>query len=64
MKKKIQIHFNVRWILLGVLVLAAIILGTGAYYNVNEQEQAVVTMFGKAVDVKTAGLYFKIPFVQ
>ena len=64
MKKKIQIHFNVRWILLGVLVLAAIILGTGAYYNVNEQEQAVVTMFGKAVDIKTAGLYFKIPFVQ
>lgn len=51
-------------VLVIVLVIIAIIVASGSYYNVNEQEQAVVTMFGKAVDVKTAGLYFKIPFIQ
>ena len=58
--KKVQL----KWILLGAAILLAVIVGYNGYYNVNEQEQAVVTMFGKAVDVKTAGLYFKIPFVQ
>ena len=58
--KKVQL----KWILIGAAILLAVIVGYNGYYNVNEQEQAVVTMFGKAVDVKTAGLYFKIPFVQ
>ena len=58
--KKVQL----KWILLGAAILLAVIVGYNGYYNVNEQEQAVVPMFGKAVDVKTAGLYFKIPFVQ
>ena len=52
---------------LTALVIAAVLivlLVKGAYYNVNEQEQAVVTMFGKVTDVKTAGLYFKIPLIQ
>lgn len=31
-------------------------------YHVTEQEQAVVTRFGKIIDVKSAGLYFKIPY--
>ena len=60
MKGKIQL----KWILLGTAIILAVLFGLNGYYNVNEQEQAVVTMFGKAVDVKTAGLYFKIPFVQ
>ena len=51
-------------ILVGVLVVLVILLGMNAYYNVNEQEQAVVTMFGKVTDVKSAGLYFKIPLIQ
>ena len=51
-------------VLIIVLVIVAAIVASGSYYNVNEQEQAVVTMFGKAIDVKTAGLYFKIPFIQ
>ena len=34
------------------------------YYQVKEQEQAILTMFGKVLRVDTAGLYFKVPFVQ
>ena len=50
--------------IIAVLILLVIFFGSGAYYNVSEQQQAVVTMFGKATDVKTAGLYFKIPVIQ
>ena len=49
-------------IVLVILVLLAAVLGS--YYNVSEQENAVVTMFGKVVRTDTAGLYFKIPFLQ
>ena len=37
---------------------------SGSFYNVSEQQNAVVTMFGKVIRTDTAGLYFKIPFVQ
>ena len=33
-------------------------------YSVNESQAAVVTMFGKAVKVESAGIHFKAPFVQ
>lgn len=36
----------------------------GSFYNVSEQEQAIVTQFGKVVATNSAGLYFKIPFIQ
>ena len=49
-------------IVLVILVLLAAVLGS--YYNVSEQENAVVTMFGKVVRTDSAGLYFKIPFLQ
>ncbi|MCR5675122.1 MAG: FtsH protease activity modulator HflK [Lachnospiraceae bacterium] len=48
-------------ILLAVLV---IVLASSAFYNVGEQEQAVLTMFGKIMRTDTAGLYFKVPFLQ
>ena len=53
-----------KWILgvaAGILILATV---AGGFYRVNEQETAVVTMFGKVVRTDTAGLYFKIPWVQ
>ncbi len=54
-----------RRVTLGVVVAAAaLIVVSGSWYNVSEQEQAVVTQFGKVHDVKTAGLYFKIPVIQ
>lgn len=45
------------------VVIVAGVIGS-SLYKVNEQEQAVVTQFGKTIDVKTAGLYVKIPFIQ
>lgn len=47
-----------------VLVLVVLILGFNGYYTIGEQEQAVVTTFGKAEAVSTPGLHFKIPFIQ
>lgn len=52
---------NVVIVILALLILSAIL---GSYYNVSEQENAVVTMFGKVVRTDTAGLYFKIPYLQ
>ena len=45
-----------------VLGVAATILD--GFYIVGEQEQAVITMFGNIVRTDTAGLYFKIPYLQ
>lgn len=48
-----------------VLLVAALLIGRGGLYVVNEAEQAIVTQFGKPVgDVIGAGLHFKLPFVQ
>ena len=48
------------------LVVAAVllVLVLNSIYTIKEQEQAVVTTFGKAATVNTAGLHFKVPFVQ
>jgi len=50
-----------------VCFLAAIlifVIAFGCYYKVDEQETAVVTMFGNVIRTDTAGLYFKIPLLQ
>lgn len=52
------------------IVLAVIIIGAAAVlaldstYQIKEQEQAVVTTFGKPSAVTTSGLHFKIPLIQ
>ena len=46
----------------GILVVA--ILGFNCYYTIGEQEQAVVTTFGRPESVDEPGLHFKIPFIQ
>lgn len=48
----------------GVLVLCGIVTIFSSFYNVGEQEQAVVTTFGVPQVVEKKGLNFKIPFVQ
>ncbi|WP_408070626.1 FtsH protease activity modulator HflK [Butyrivibrio sp. JL13D10] len=48
-------------IIVGIFVAAIVF---GSFYNVSEQEQAIVTQFGKVVATNSAGLYFKIPFIQ
>ena len=50
-----------------LLILAAIVIGILVFsstYQIREQEQAVLTTFGKAKAVTTSGLHFKIPFIQ
>ena len=49
-----------------LIVLAVIVINLvfTSFYRVTEQENAVVTMFGNVVRTDTAGLYFKIPFIQ
>ena len=47
-----------------VIVLAIAFVGLDGFYRVSEQENAVLTMFGKVIRTDTAGLYFKIPFIQ
>ena len=47
-----------------ILILLVLSVISGSYYRVDEQEIAVVTMFGKHIRSDTAGLYFKIPYLQ
>lgn len=48
---------------IGALAVAGI-LGLGSFYQIQEQEQAVLTTFGKPKAVTETGLHFKIPLVQ
>ncbi len=50
-------------ILVAVAIFIAVTIFT-SFYKVSEQEQAIVTTFGKVSDIRGAGLYFKIPYVQ
>ncbi|NLP16909.1 MAG: FtsH protease activity modulator HflK [Clostridiales bacterium] len=51
-------------VLFVVIVIVLAILGFGSFYTIKEQEQAVVTTFGKAKAVTEAGLHLKIPIIQ
>ena len=49
----------------GVAVVAvAGVLLTGSFYQIQEQEQAVLVTLGTPKAVTETGLHFKIPFVQ
>ncbi len=50
-----------KWIVLAIVVL---ILVSGSFYTIAEEEQAVVCTFGQAKAVTEPGLHFKIPIVQ
>ena len=53
--------FGIIVVVIALLVFSVV---SGSFYRVDEQESAVVTMFGKHVRTDTAGLYFKIPYLQ
>lgn len=46
------------------LVIAVPVIGFGSVYNIQEQEQAVITTLGRARAVTEPGLHFKIPIIQ
>lgn len=56
-------RFGKLFVILAVIILL-VIISTSAFYEIKEQEQAVVTTFGKAQKESSAGLHFKIPFIQ
>ncbi len=47
-----------------IIIIIVLMIIRGGFYNVSEQENAVVTMFGQVIRTDTAGLYFKIPILQ
>jgi membrane protease subunit HflC len=56
---------NTRWIIIGIVVLAVIILLGASFYSVDQREQVVITQFGDPVRVvKDPGLHIKTPFIQ
>lgn len=55
--------FNKFLVLIVLLVILAIV-GFGSFYTITEQEQAVITTFGKAKAVTESGLHLKIPIIQ
>lgn len=48
--------------IIGLILL--IIIAFDSFYTIKEQEQAVITTFGKAKTVGSAGLHFKLPIIQ
>ncbi len=47
-----------------VAIAVLVVLVSGSYYSIQEEEQAVVCTFGAPKAVTTPGLHFKIPFIQ
>ena len=46
------------------IILLALALFRSTSFNVNEGSVAIITRFGKVIDVKDPGLNFKIPFID
>lgn len=59
------VRFPVKRIIVTVLVIAVLgVLAVSSVYQLQEDEYAVITTFGKPSVVSTSGLKFKIPFIQ
>jgi modulator of FtsH protease HflC len=53
-------------LIIGAVLFGALMVGLGAVYTVNEAEQVIITQFGepKGDAITSAGLHFKLPFIQ
>ena len=49
---------------IGALVAFGLITLNSSFYQITEQQQGVVTRFGKVQEVTTAGLHTKIPYID
>ena len=63
-KRKKGNNVSGKIVILPIIIILAALLSYESVYSIGEQEQGVVTTFGKAGNVVTSGLHFKIPFVQ
>lgn len=62
-KRKMLARAKYIAIAVAVLIVLAI-LGTGMWYQIEEQEEAVVITLGEAKAVSEKGLHFKLPLIQ
>jgi len=63
-KNKVDVEKTKKIVSIVVIVLLALIIVSGSFYSIREEEQAVVCTFGSPQAVTTPGLHFKIPFIQ
>lgn len=54
--------FPTKWVIVAVIILAAVIIGQGCFYTVDDKQQAVVTTFGKVTGTTDAGVHLLLPF--
>ena len=64
MKKQVNVEKTKKFAVIAVIAIAALMLISGSFYSIREEEQAVVCTFGSPQAVTTPGLHFKIPFIQ
>ena len=64
MKKQVNVEKTKKIVVPVILILAALIVVSGSFYSIREEEQAVVCTFGSPQAVTPPGLHFKIPFIQ
>ena len=56
---------TIRWIVLAVLLIVAIVVISNCFYVVHQNEYGIIRQFGAVVDVKNEpGIYAKVPFIQ
>ncbi len=63
-KKQVNVEKTKKIAVIAVIAIAALMLISGSFYSIREEEQAVVCTFGSPQAVTTPGLHFKIPFIQ
>jgi len=68
-KKDIEIDFKKpefksvgKYVILGIIIFVLVTIGSTSFFTVDEQQQAVVTTFGKVTTIKDAGFHLKLPF--
>ncbi|MBP5554689.1 MAG: FtsH protease activity modulator HflK [Lachnospiraceae bacterium] len=64
MKKTVNVEKTKKIVAIVAIAIVALILVSGSFYSIREEEQAVVCTFGSPQAVTTPGLHFKIPFIQ
>ncbi len=64
MRENISVKPVMKTIAIAIVVIALFVIIGNGVYTIDEQEQAVVTTFGKASTENEPGLHFKIPFIQ
>ena len=59
-----SLAFAARWVGYAVIVLVVLIIATGGFFTVGQNERTVLTTWGALSGVYGPGLHFKIPMVQ